>query len=72
MGKPIPAEAEVEKVCGVCDHYAEHAGRYLQDEQHPSPPGSTVKTIHEPLGPVLAIMPWNFPFWQAFRFAAPT
>ena len=72
MGKPIAqARAEVEKCAWVCDHYAEHAGRYLQDEQHPSPPGSTVKTIHEPLGPVLAIMPWNFPFWQVFRFAAP-
>ncbi|MCU4751404.1 NAD-dependent succinate-semialdehyde dehydrogenase [Halobacteria archaeon AArc-curdl1] len=72
MGKPIAqAEAEVEKCAWVCDHYAEHAGRYLQDEQHPSPPGSTVKTVHEPLGPVLAIMPWNFPFWQVFRFAAP-
>jgi succinate-semialdehyde dehydrogenase/glutarate-semialdehyde dehydrogenase len=72
MGKPITqAEAEVEKCAWVCDHYAEHAGEYLQDEQHPSPPGTTVKTVHEPLGAVLAIMPWNFPFWQAFRFAAP-
>ena len=72
MGKPIAqAEAEVEKCAWVCDHYAEHAGRYLQDEQHPSPPGSTVKTVYEPLGAVLAIMPWNFPFWQVFRFAAP-
>ncbi|MWV65526.1 aldehyde dehydrogenase family protein [Halorubrum sp. JWXQ-INN 858] len=72
MGKPIAqSEAEVEKCASVCDHYAEHAGRYLQDEQHLSPPGSTVKTVHEPLGPVLAIMPWNFPFWQVFRFAAP-
>jgi len=72
MGKPIAqAEAEVEKCAWVCDHYAEHAGRYLQDERHPSPPGTTVKTVHEPLGPVLAIMPWNFPFWQVFRFAAP-
>jgi succinate-semialdehyde dehydrogenase/glutarate-semialdehyde dehydrogenase len=58
MGKPIAqAEAEVEKCAWVCDHYAEHAGRYLQDEQHPGPPGATVKTVHEPLGPVLAIMP---------------
>ncbi|WP_336023402.1 NAD-dependent succinate-semialdehyde dehydrogenase [Halobellus salinisoli] len=72
MGKPIAqAEAEIEKCAWVCDHYAEHAGRYLQAEQHPSPPGSTVKTVHEPLGPVLAVMPWNFPFWQVFRFAAP-
>ena len=64
MGKPIAqAEAEVEKCAWVCKHYAEHAGRYLQNEQHPSPTSSTVKTVHEPLGPVLAIMPWNFPFW---------
>jgi succinate-semialdehyde dehydrogenase/glutarate-semialdehyde dehydrogenase len=72
MGKPIAqAEAEVEKCAWVCDHYAEHAGRYLQDEQYPSPPGAKVKTVYEPIGPVLAVMPWNFPFWQVFRFAAP-
>jgi succinate-semialdehyde dehydrogenase/glutarate-semialdehyde dehydrogenase len=72
MGKPIgQAEAEVEKCAWVCDHYAESAGRYLQDDGHPSPPGSAVKTVYEPLGPVLAVMPWNFPFWQVFRFAAP-
>jgi succinate-semialdehyde dehydrogenase/glutarate-semialdehyde dehydrogenase len=72
MGKPIAqAEAEVEKCAWACDHYAEHAGQYLQDEQHPSSPGTTAKTVHEPLGPVLAVMPWNFPFWQVFRFAAP-
>ncbi len=72
MGKPLSqAISEVEKCAWVCDHYAEHAGEYLQDEHHPSPPGSTVKTVYEPLGPVLAIMPWNFPFWQVFRFAAP-
>jgi succinate-semialdehyde dehydrogenase/glutarate-semialdehyde dehydrogenase len=72
MGKPIAqAEAEVEKCAWVCDHYAEHASAYLEPEHHPSPPGTTVKTVHEPLGPVLAVMPWNFPFWQVFRFAAP-
>ena len=72
MGKPITqAEAEVEKCALVCDHYAEHASAYLEPEHHPSPPGTTVKTVHEPLGPVLAVMPWNFPFWQVFRFAAP-
>lgn len=72
MGKPITqARGEVEKCAWVCDHYAEHATRYLQPEHHPSPAGSTVKTIYEPLGPVLAVMPWNFPFWQVFRFAAP-
>ena len=72
MGKPISqAVGEVEKCAWVCDHYAEHAGAYLEADHHPSPPGSTVKTEHEPLGPVLAVMPWNFPFWQVFRFAAP-
>jgi len=72
MGKPMAqAEAEVEKCARVCDHYAEHAGRYLADDHHPSPPGARVRTVYEPLGPVLAVMPWNFPFWQVFRFAAP-
>ena len=72
MGKPITqALAEVEKCAWACDHYAEHASAYLDPEPHPSPPGSTVKTVYEPLGPVLAVMPWNFPFWQVFRFAVP-
>lgn len=72
MGKPIEqARAEVEKCAWVCDHYAEHASAYLQPEGHPSPPGADVQTVYEPLGPVLAVMPWNFPFWQVFRFAAP-
>jgi len=72
MGKPITqAIGEVEKCAWVCDHYAEYASTYLDSDSHPSPPGSTVKTEYEPLGPVLAVMPWNFPFWQVFRFAAP-
>jgi succinate-semialdehyde dehydrogenase/glutarate-semialdehyde dehydrogenase len=72
MGKPIEqAVAEVEKCAWACDHYAEHASAYLASEPHPSPPGTTVRTEYEPLGPVLAVMPWNFPFWQVFRFAAP-
>jgi len=72
MGKPISqAVAEVEKCAWGCDHYAEHAGAYLEPETHPSPPGTTARTVYEPLGPVLAVMPWNFPFWQVFRFAAP-
>jgi len=72
MGKPI-AEAigEIEKCAWACDHYAEYAGSYLNDEQYPSPPGTEVRTVHDPLGPVLAVMPWNFPFWQVIRFAAP-
>ncbi|WP_246983815.1 NAD-dependent succinate-semialdehyde dehydrogenase [Halorientalis marina] len=72
MGKPISqARSEVEKCAWVCDHYAEHASSYLTPEGHPSPPGSDVQTVYDPLGPVLAVMPWNFPFWQVFRFAAP-
>jgi succinate-semialdehyde dehydrogenase/glutarate-semialdehyde dehydrogenase len=71
MGKPISqAVGEVEKCAWACDHYAEFASAYLSDDHHPSPPGTTVKTSYEPLGPVLAVMPWNFPFWQVFRFAA--
>jgi succinate-semialdehyde dehydrogenase/glutarate-semialdehyde dehydrogenase len=72
MGKPITqAIAEVEKCAWVCDHYAEYASTYLDPDHHPSPPGSTAKTVYEPLGPIIAVMPWNFPFWQVFRFAAP-
>jgi succinate-semialdehyde dehydrogenase/glutarate-semialdehyde dehydrogenase len=71
MGKPISqAVAEVEKCAWLCDHYAEYASVYLADDHHPSPPGTTVKTRYDPLGPVLAVMPWNYPFWQVFRFAA--
>jgi succinate-semialdehyde dehydrogenase/glutarate-semialdehyde dehydrogenase len=72
MGKPISqARSEVEKCAWVCDHYAEYASTYLEPDHHPSPPGTTAKTVYDPLGPVLAVMPWNFPFWQVFRFAAP-
>jgi succinate-semialdehyde dehydrogenase/glutarate-semialdehyde dehydrogenase len=72
MGKPISqAIAEIEKCAWGCDHYAEYAHAYLQDDHHPSPPGTDVRTVHEPLGPVLAVMPWNYPFWQVVRFAAP-
>jgi len=72
MGKPIEqARSEVEKCAWVCEHYAEHAHSYLSDDAHPSPPGTDVRTVYEPLGPVLAVMPWNFPLWQVFRFAAP-
>ncbi|NHN42021.1 NAD-dependent succinate-semialdehyde dehydrogenase [Halorubellus sp. JP-L1] len=72
MGKPIAsARSEVEKCAWVCEHYAEHAGSYLQDETLPSPPEAEAKVVHQPLGVVLAVMPWNYPFWQVFRFAAP-
>ncbi|ERG96233.1 NAD-dependent succinate-semialdehyde dehydrogenase [Haloquadratum walsbyi] len=72
MGKPIAqARAEIKKCIRVCEYYATHASAHLQPDGHPSPPGSSVQTVYEPLGPVLAVMPWNFPFWQVFRFAAP-
>ncbi|NIC00342.1 NAD-dependent succinate-semialdehyde dehydrogenase [Halobacterium sp. R2-5] len=72
MGKPLDQSvSEVQKCATACDHYAENASAYLQADGHPSPPGADVQTVYEPLGPVLAVMPWNFPFWQVFRFAAP-
>ena len=71
MGKPIKsAVAEVLKCALVCRHYAEHAERYLADEHVKTDAKESYIRI-EPLGAVLAVMPWNFPFWQVFRFAAP-
>jgi len=71
MGKLIgEAEAEVDKCALVCEHYAEHAESYLADDVIPSDAGRSLVGCR-PLGPVLAVMPWNFPFWQLFRCAAP-
>ena len=71
MGKQITdARAEVEKCALVCDYYAEHGPAFLQDELISSDAGKSF-VAYLPLGTVLAVMPWNFPFWQAFRFAAP-
>jgi acyl-CoA reductase-like NAD-dependent aldehyde dehydrogenase len=71
MGKPIvEAEAEIEKCAGNCDYFAEHAAHFLADEPVASPARESYVAF-EPLGVILAIMPWNFPFWQVFRFAAP-
>jgi succinate-semialdehyde dehydrogenase/glutarate-semialdehyde dehydrogenase len=71
MGKPIvEAEAEVEKCAWNCEFYAEQAARFLAPEPHPSTASESYVQFM-PLGVVLAIMPWNFPFWQLFRFAAP-
>jgi succinate-semialdehyde dehydrogenase / glutarate-semialdehyde dehydrogenase len=71
MGKPIAAsEAEVDKCAWVCDFYAEHAESFLAGETVATD-ASRSSIRYDPLGPVLAIMPWNFPFWQLFRFAAP-
>jgi len=72
IGKPIlQSKAEVEKCAWVCDYYADSAEKFLANE--------IVKTefsksyiSYQPLGVILAVMPWNFPFWQVFRFAAPT
>src|SRR5215218_9612810 len=71
MGKPIAAaEGEVDKCAWVCDFYAENAESFLSAEPV-STDASRSLVRYDPLGPVLAIMPWNFPFWQVFRFAAP-
>ncbi len=71
MGKPIGAAvAEVEKCARVCRFYAEHAERFLADEEVDTDARRSY-IRYEPMGPVLAVMPWNFPFWQVFRFAAP-
>ncbi|MET4116974.1 succinate-semialdehyde dehydrogenase/glutarate-semialdehyde dehydrogenase [Bradyrhizobium sp. JR4.1] len=71
MGKPIvESEAEIEKCAVTCEYYAEHAPRFLADEPVASN-ASESAVVFDPLGVVLAIMPWNYPFWQFFRFAAP-
>jgi succinate-semialdehyde dehydrogenase/glutarate-semialdehyde dehydrogenase len=71
MGKPIlEAEAEVEKCAVTCDFYAENAARFLADEAVASN-ASESYISYDPMGVVLALMPWNFPFFQVFRFAAP-
>jgi succinate-semialdehyde dehydrogenase / glutarate-semialdehyde dehydrogenase len=73
MGKVIKESlAEIEKCAWVCDYYAERAENFLADEPIDLPDGKKAKISHEPIGTVLAVMPWNFPFWQVFRFAAPT
>ena len=71
MGKPIAeARAEIEKCAWGCDYYAEHGPTLLETSVRAS--NATRSYVQfAPLGPVLAIMPWNFPFWQVFRFAAP-
>src|SRR3954469_2697289 len=72
MGKPIgEARAEVEKSATACDYYAEHGPAFLAPR--PVDTGAQRSWVsYEPLGVVLAVMPWNFPFWQVLRFAAPT
>jgi succinate-semialdehyde dehydrogenase/glutarate-semialdehyde dehydrogenase len=71
MGKPLrEARAEVEKCAVGCDYYARHGEEFMRAEPVASDAGHSYVAYH-PLGVVLAIMPWNFPFWQAFRAASP-
>jgi len=71
MGKPITqGRAEVDKCALVCRYYAEHGGRHLADREIETGKGRSYVT-YQPLGVILAVMPWNFPLWQVFRFAAP-
>ena len=71
MGKTLKsAVAEAEKCALACRYYAENGERHLADE--PITTNAARSFVrYQPLGPVLAVMPWNFPFWQVFRFAAP-
>lgn len=72
MGKPIAqSRAEIDKCAWVCDYYADNAEKFLADEIVQTDATKSFIT-YQPLGVILAIMPWNFPFWQVFRFAAPT
>jgi len=72
MGKPLAqGEAEAEKCAWACEYYADGAAEFLAERPHESDATRSLVRF-DPLGPVLAVMPWNFPFWQVFRFAAPT
>lgn len=72
MGKPITAaRAEVDKCAWLCRHYVEHAAGYLEVERY-STEAERSYVRFDPLGPVFAVMPWNFPLWQVFRFAVPS
>lgn len=71
MGKPLSqGVGEAEKCAWVCEYYAEHAEKFLSEESVETDATKSYVAFN-PLGVVLAIMPWNFPFWQLFRFAAP-
>jgi succinate-semialdehyde dehydrogenase/glutarate-semialdehyde dehydrogenase len=71
MGKPVrDGSAEVSKCAAACEYYADNGGRFLAPERVATEAKASYVTFN-PLGVVLAVMPWNFPFWQVFRFAAP-
>ncbi|MBP1727581.1 MAG: Succinate-semialdehyde dehydrogenase [Deltaproteobacteria bacterium] len=70
MGKPIrDGRGEAEKCAWTCEYYAENTPRFLEPETVQTSARKSFVT-HQPLGVILAVMPWNFPFWQVFRFAA--
>ncbi|GJM06607.1 MAG: succinate-semialdehyde dehydrogenase [marine bacterium B5-7] len=72
MGKPITqSRAEIDKCVNLCEHYMQHAETYLAS-RHVDTQYSKSYVTYEPMGIVFAIMPWNFPFWQVFRFIVPT
>ncbi len=71
MGKPITAaRAEVDKCARLCEHYVEHSASYLTPEFYDTDAARSY-VRYDSLGPIFAIMPWNFPLWQVFRFAVP-
>ena len=71
MGKPIgEARSEIAKCAWVLEYYADHSAEFLAPKETQSD-GSRTLIRFDPLGPILAVMPWNFPYWQVFRFAAP-
>ncbi|MHB1951638.1 MAG: NAD-dependent succinate-semialdehyde dehydrogenase [Acidiferrobacteraceae bacterium] len=71
MGKPVrESTGEIEKCALACDYYADHGAALLADERVETDATRSL-VAYQPIGPVLAVMPWNFPFWQVFRFAAP-
>jgi succinate-semialdehyde dehydrogenase/glutarate-semialdehyde dehydrogenase len=72
MGKILTeSRAEIDKCANGCDYFADNAEQFMKDEMIPTEATKSFVSF-QPLGPVLAIMPWNFPFWQVFRFAAPS
>lgn len=72
MGKPLrEGRSEAEKCAWVCDYYADNADRFLSPEIVRTD-ATDSRVVFQPLGVILAVMPWNFPFWQVFRFAAPS